>query len=167
MNVAYIDNQNLYAATQNNPDDVWDIDMEKFFIYLRDKYQVGRAYLFMGAFVQDYQDLYQTFMSFGYILDFRAHGLLMEGKKKGNVDTDIVFSMMRDAYEYKDSVGKLVLVSGDGDYYRTVQHLVMADRFETVLFPSHKNASSLYKRLSGRYKNYLDDPEVRKKFIRA
>ena len=39
----------------------------------------------------------------------------MAGTKKGNVDTDIVFEMMKRLVEPAEDE-KLILVSGDGDY---------------------------------------------------
>ena len=58
---------------------------------------------------------------------------------------------------------KAVLVSGDGDYFRTVAHLIDMGKFGKVLLPSHKNASSLYKALSESHKTYLDTAQVRRK----
>lgn len=48
-NFAYIDNQNLYMAT-HRAEDPWDVDMRRFRVYLREKYNVVNAYLFMGVF---------------------------------------------------------------------------------------------------------------------
>ena len=83
-------------------------------------------------------------------------------KKKGNVDTDIVFQMMYDSF-YKSEIDKAVLVSGDGDYYKTVNHLLNAGKLECLILPSHKNASSLYKKLTHKYYIYLDDLSYRNK----
>ena len=59
-----------------------------------------------------------------------------------------------------------VLVSGDGDYFRTVEHLIVNGKFCKILLPSHKNASSLYKVLPEAYKAYLDTSQVRNKIGR-
>lgn len=163
-NIAYIDNQNLYMATKN-ADEPWSIDMGRFRVYLQEKYDVTEAYLFMGSFDEEMKDMYELFQRFGYILVWRSHGLDMRGSKKGNVDTDIVFQMMRDLYE-RDDMDRALLVSGDGDYWRTVDHLLEKGKLGKVLLPSHKNASSLYKRLSDEYRVYLDTPSARKKFGR-
>lgn len=158
-NFAYIDNQNLYMAT-HCADDAWDVDMRRFRSYLRKKYNVTKAYLFMGAFEARRQDLYQTFQEFGYILVFREHGIELKGKKKGNVDVDIVFEIMRDNFT-SAQMDKAILVSGDGDYFRTVNYLIGMDKFDRVLLPSHKNASSLYKQLSNTHFTYLDTSRVK------
>ena len=36
-------------------------------------------------------------------------------KKKGNVDSDIIFNIMKKLYS-KEDFDKIILVSGDGDY---------------------------------------------------
>lgn len=163
-NFAFIDNQNLYRATRNAPEP-WDIDMRRFRVYLKERYNVTQAYLFMGAFDFRHQDMYIAFQEYGYILVFREHGLEMKGKKKGNVDVDIVFGMMRDLFT-SAQMERAILVSGDGDYYRTVEYFIAMNRFAKILLPSHKNASSLYKRLTDEYRVYLDTDEAKRKFGR-
>ena len=119
----------------------------------------------MGAFEAQRHDMYTRFQQYGYILVFREHGVEMKGRKKGNVDVDIVFQMMRDAHT-SAQMDKAILVSGDGDYYRTVDYLIMLRKFEKILLPSHKNASSLYKRLTDEHRAYIDSPAARAKFGR-
>lgn len=160
-NFAYIDNQNMYMATHKG-EHPWDIDMRKLRVYLEEKYNVIQAYLFMGAFDLQRQNLYMMLQQCGYILVFREHGIGLKGRKKGNVDVDIVFQMMRDAYE-SAQIEKVVLLSGDGDYFRTVEHLIGMGKFEKLLVPSHKNASSLYKKLGDGAIAYLDDASMKKK----
>lgn len=160
-NFAYIDNQNIYAST-HGASISWDIDMRRFRIYLKEKYNVIRAYLFMGAFEAKRQDLYTLFQNFGYILIFREHGIELKGKKKGNVDVDLVFEMMRDCYT-NAQMHKVVLVSGDGDYFRTISHLKTLNKLDKVILPSHKSASSLYKQLTDEYRVYLDTDAIKKK----
>lgn len=161
MIIAYIDNQNLYMATKTS-DDPWTVDMKRFRIYLRDKYGVEKAYLFMGAYMQQLHDMYMRFQEYGYILVWKQHAEVLVGKKKGNVDTDVVFFMMYDTYE-DPSFDGAVLVSGDGDYKRTVDHLKLKGKLKKVLLPSAKNASSLYKTLPESDKAFLDGSSVRRK----
>ena len=163
-NYAYIDNQNLYLATKRAPEP-WTVDMKRFRVYLREKYKVERAYLFMGAYEDKYKDLYDKYLSFGYELRFRQHLESIKSKKKGNVDTDVVFQMLFDSF-YEDQFDKVILVSGDGDYFKTVQHLLKINRLERVLLPSRKNASSLYKALAENRKALLDRTDVKRKIKR-
>jgi len=46
----------------------------------------------------------------GFIVSFREHSSALLGKKKGNVDVDIVFEIMKKIIE-KEAFDKIVLVS--------------------------------------------------------
>lgn len=161
-NIAYIDNQNLFMATRFAPMP-WTVDMQRFRVYLQEKYDVTIAYLFMGTFRDDLMDLYLSFQTYGYILVWRPHKRGEVTPKKSNVDTDVVFSMMRDLHEDAGYTGA-VLVSGDGDYWRTVEYLNQNGKLTKVMLPSHKGASNLYKQLSDNKRVYLDGMDCRKKF---
>lgn len=163
-NYAYIDNQNLYLATKHS-EPSWNVDMRRLYVYLKEKYKVGIAYLFMGAYEKEYTSRYEMFKSFGYKLIFREHAEGLASPKKGNVDTDIVFQLMYDTYYFED-LHKVVLISGDGDYFKTVRYLATINKLEKVLLPSHKNASSLYKKLSWEYFSYLDGKDIKEKLQR-
>jgi uncharacterized LabA/DUF88 family protein len=162
-NIAYIDNQNLYMATRNT-DKPWHVDMQKLRVYLREKYHCKTAYLFMGAYEQRLQDIYMRLQGYGYILVYREHSANLKGRKKGNVDVDIVFQVMRDMRE-RDDTG-VVLISGDGDYKRMVDYIIMLGRFDKILLPNRKFASSLYKSISRTHYAYLDSPDMRVKIGR-
>ncbi len=78
----------------------------------------------------------------------------MLGKKKGNVDSDIIFNIMKRLYK-KEPFNKIVLVSGDGDYKMLVDFLIEENRFKKILFPNKQFASSLYKKITRVYFDYL------------
>jgi hypothetical protein len=59
--------------------------------------------------------------------------------------------------------GKIILVSGDGDYKMLVDFLIEQKRLLKVLFPNRKFASSLYKSIGGEYFDSLENPDVRAK----
>lgn len=160
-NQAFIDGQNLYLGTTTNVNP-WRVDLYRFREYLRRKYGVARAYYFVGCADDEYQDLYDVIQDAGFILVFRAHGGELVSHKKGNVDTDIVFVMMRDFHECTD-VDKFFLVSGDGDYFKTVKYLLDQGKLGKVLFPSRRNASSLYRRIGNAYYDFLEKDDIRRK----
>jgi len=163
QNIAYVDGQNLYMGTAKSSPQ-WNIDLARFRTYLQQKYGVVRAYYYLGYVQQglDYEKLYETIQTAGFILVFREHNSAMLGKKKGNVDSDIIFSIMKRLY-LKDEFSKVVLVSGDGDYKSLVDFLVEHGKFEKILFPNRKFRSSLYKTLSSTYFVYLDDKDIKRK----
>lgn len=152
-NIAFIDGQNLHLGTR---DAGWTVDYAKLRIYLSDKYDIKEAHYFLGFVSDSEQDLYTSLQKAGFILDFREHSSALKGKKKGNVDCDIVFSVMKKLVE-KEEFDKVLLVSGDGDYIKLVAYLIKKDRFLKILFPNKKFASSLYKKFGSERYDYLEN----------
>jgi len=160
-NLAFIDGQNLYMGTTTG-DNPWKVDLSKFKIYLEKKYHVKEAYYFLGYVQDTNQELYEEIQKAGFILVFRQHNPAMIGKKKGNVDSDIIFQVMKRLCKNAD-FEKIVLVSGDGDYKILVDFLIEEKRFKKVLFPNIKFASSLYKQIGSEYFDYLESKDVKDK----
>ena len=157
-NIAFIDGQNLHLGTVESG---WKVDYRRFRIYLNDKYSVKDAYYFFGYISEDQQQLYKKLQKSGFIVVFKEHKEAFAGKKKGNVDTDIVFEIMKNLID--ESFNKIVLVSGDGDYKKVVDYLIKKDKFEKILFPNKKFASSLYKKLGNKFFTHLARLDVRMK----
>lgn len=128
------------------------------------KYNVEKAYYYLGYVKdgQDYEKLYEKIQSAGFILIFREYNSTMLSQKKGNVDSDIIFSIMKRVY-LKEKFHKVVLVTGDGDYKMLVDFLIEQKKFEKLLFPNRKYRSSLYKSLSSTNFAYLDDKDIKRK----
>ncbi len=164
-NIAYIDGQNLHMGTTKSAPK-WRIDLTRFRTYLKEKYHVDRAYYYLGYVQQgvNFDSIYEEIQEAGFILVFRQHNSAMIGKKKGNVDSDIIFSAMKRLVT-GDDFAKVVLVSGDGDYKMLVDFLIQQKRFAKILFPNKKYSSSLYKSISSTYFAHLDDKDVKKKII--
>ena len=160
-NYAFIDGQNLHMGITNieNP---WRMNFKKFRIFLKDKYHVEMAYYFLGCVFEEKRDLYTKLQEAGFILVFREHNSAMIGKKKGNVDADIIFSIMKKLYEC-EKFDKIILVSGDGDYKRMVDFLIEEEKFKKILFPNRKYASSLYKNMGSEFYDNLDNEGIKKK----
>lgn len=162
-NYCYIDGQNLYlGTTKASPS--WHVDLYRFRVYLREKYHVDKAFYYLG-YVQDgakIESMYEQIQNAGFILVFRQHNSSMIGSKKGNVDSDIIFSIMKRLHKDKD-FDKIVLVSGDGDYKMLVDYLIEESKLEKILFPNKKFRSSLYKEIGAGYFANLDEADVKKK----
>ncbi len=158
-NIAFIDGQNLHLGTREKG---WSVNHARLRTYLRDKYGIGEAYYFLGFVDEDNQELYDGLQKSGYILSFREHSVALKGKKKGNVDCDIVFNVMRKLVD-DELFGKVFIVSGDGDYKKLVDYLIKKGKFGKMLFPNREFASSLYKKLGGEYFDYLENPAIRSK----
>ncbi len=160
-NYAFIDGQNLHLGTKEKN---WSINHKKFRKYLFDKYKVTEAYYFLGFISEEEQNLYNHLQKAGFILSFREHSSALKGKKKGNVDCDIVFSIMKKLVE-QEKFNKIVIVSGDGDYKKLIDFLIKKDKFEKILFPNTEFASSLYKKLGGEFYDSLEKEDIKSKIV--
>jgi uncharacterized LabA/DUF88 family protein len=157
-NSAFVDSQNLYLGTKA---DGWLVDHRKFCIYLKENYGCDEIYLFIGNIREEHSEMYIELQKSGYILIFREHANSAVSLKKGNIDTDLVFELMRQ-YAEADKTRQFLLVSGDGDYFKTVRHLIARKRFIKVILPNLRFASSLYKKLGS---EYFDDINNIKSYI--
>ena len=158
-NIAFIDGQNLHLGTTQ---DNWKIDLYKFRTYLTQKHNVSEAYYFIGYISDNNREIYNNIQRAGFIMLFKEHNINSLGKKKGNVDSDIIFEMMRTIIDNTD-FEKIILVSGDGDYKKVVDYLISKNKFAKILFPNRRFRSSLYRGIGSIYTQYLDDDGVRKK----
>lgn len=154
---AFIDGQNLFQGVDR------PIDYKKFKIYLTDKYKIDKAYYFLG-FREEENNLYERLQDAGFILIFNLKGENLKSNKKGNVDTNIVFNIMKRLVE--NTLEGVLLISGDGDYKMMVDYLAEKNRLIKVICPNLKFASSLYRHkhnLDPKYFDYLNKPSIKKK----
>jgi uncharacterized LabA/DUF88 family protein len=158
-NIAFIDGQNLHLGTKESG---WAIDHTRFRTYLLEKYAIAEAYYFLGFVSEEEQDLYDKLQKAGFILSFREHSSALRGFKKGNVDSDIIFALMRKLVE-NEPFDEVFIVSGDGDYKKMVDYLVKKRKFGKMLFPNRQFASSLYKSLGSEFYDYLENADVKAK----
>jgi uncharacterized LabA/DUF88 family protein len=63
----------------------------------------------------------------------------------------------------REKFGQIVLVSGDGDYYKMVSYLIKKKKFARLLAPNEKHMSSLYKAFDPKYYAFLNRKEVKDK----
>jgi len=162
-NIAYIDGQNLFMGTTKREPE-WVIDLERLRVYLEKKYNVSKAYYYLG-YVQEgdrIEKLYEEIQTAGFVLVFIQHNSAMLGEKKGNVDSDIIFSIMKRLYNGED-FKKNVLVSGDGDYKMLIDFLLEEKRLKKILFPKQRYTSSLYKSIGAPYFADLSSDGTRNK----
>lgn len=145
-NYAFIDSQNVNLGIQGMG---WKLDWLKFRVYLREKYGVKVAYMFIG-YIEENQNLYRSLQKSGYVLVFKEILKNKEGVIKGNCDAELVLQAMIDYREYK----KAIIVSGDGDFACLVRHLREKKKLGKVLAPNIKRYSALLKKAAAN--EYLD-----------
>lgn len=163
MNIAYIDGQNLRMGTHVNADVPWEVDLRRFREYLSRKFDIGEAYYFVGVYTSTLHHLYEQIQRSGFVVVFREHGQNLKSVKKGNIDVDLTFYVMRDLIERGQDYEKVFIVSGDGDYFKMVEYLVSKGRFGRMLMPNRRFASSLYRKLGASHQLWLDDPDIVRK----
>ncbi len=154
-NFAYIDAANLHNGVKYLG---WQPDYRKFRIWLKEKYGVTQAYLFIGL-VPKYKDIYTHLQEVGFTLIFKEVTYGGDGKIKGNCDADLVLKATRDAYE--DAFAKAVLVSSDGDYAGLVKFLLKKDKFLSVISPSVAEKCSILLKRTGAKISYINDQRSR------
>ena len=138
-NFAFIDGQNLIMAIKELG---WILDTYRFRIYLKEKYSVTKAYLFIG-FMEEHQPLYKSLQEKGYILIFRPALKNKNGKIiKGNCDTELVLQAMID----RDQYDKAIIITGDGDFYCLVNYLIQENKLSKLLIPNESKCSALLKK---------------------
>lgn len=137
-NFAFIDSQNLNLGIQSLG---WKLDHRRFRIYLKEKYKVSTAYLFIG-YIPANQDLYSALQRDGYVLIFKPTLSDKSGEVKGNVDADLVLQAMVDYKKYD----KAVIVTSDGDFYSLIKHLYKNKKLICVISPYVKTCSVLLKK---------------------
>lgn len=145
-NYAFIDAQNVNLGIQELG---WKLDWRKFRIYLKEKYGVETAYIFIG-YLEENQDLYLSLQKSGFILIFKDILKNKDGFVKGNCDAELVLQAMIDYEKYE----RAVIVSGDGDFACLVRHFRKQEKLEKVLVPNFKKYSALLKKAAAN--EYLD-----------
>jgi uncharacterized LabA/DUF88 family protein len=152
-NYAFIDSQNLNLGVQELG---WKLDFRKFRVYLKEKYGVSKAYLFIG-YIPENQDMYNSLQEYGYLLVFKPVLKNKDGDVKGNVDADLVLQAMIDFDKYN----KAVIVTSDGDFYCLVKYLYNKSKLEKVMSPNKRKCSVLLTRTAKERIVFMDN--LRKK----
>ncbi|MCX6719773.1 MAG: NYN domain-containing protein [Candidatus Staskawiczbacteria bacterium] len=137
-NFAFIDSQNLHLGVKSMG---WVLDMKRFRIYLKEKHNVSKTYLFIGFMAQN-QRMYNAFQEYGYTLIFKP--VIDDKEPKGNIDADLILQAMIDFHEEK--FDKAVIVTSDGDFYSLVDYFYENKKLKTVISPYYKTCSSLLRK---------------------
>jgi len=137
-NFAFIDSQNLNLGVQRLG---WKLNYKKFNIYLKEKFGIKKAYLFIG-FIPENQNLYRKLQEFGYILIFKPVMKDHDGKAKGNVDADLVLRTMIELENFDEAI----IVTSDGDFYCLVDYLYSKNKLKFVISPNREKCSVLLRK---------------------
>lgn len=138
-NFAFIDSQNVNLSIRVQG---WILDFRKFRKYLSDKYNISKAFIFIG-FVPQNQALYTSLQKCGYILIFKPTLVLPDKSFKGNVDAELVLHAMIEYNNYDQAL----IVTGDGDFYCLVDYFIKQSKLLKLLVPNKSKFSSLFRKI--------------------
>ncbi len=148
-NYAFVDSQNLNLAIKEQG---WSLDFGRFRVYLKDKYCVFKAFLFIG-YVPGNELLYASLQNAGFVLIFKptlVHKQQGVVQIKGNVDAELVLHAMIE-YPHYD---KAIIVSGDGDFHCLIEYLEKQGKLLHILIPNPRKYSALLRKFR-RYFIYI------------
>jgi uncharacterized LabA/DUF88 family protein len=149
-NYAFIDSQNLNLSIQSLG---WKLDFARFRVYLKEKYGVKKAFIFIG-YVEGNEDLYKFLQEAGFICIFKPTLEYKDGTTKGNVDAELVLHTM---IEF-DNFNKAIIISGDGDFYCLIKHLLEHNKLKAILIPNYFRFSALLKfKIFRSYLRFMND----------
>lgn len=137
---AFIDSQNLNLGVL---DQGWKLDFQKFRYYLKQKYHVNKAFLFIGE-VNRNRKLYKKLFDFGYDLILKPTLKIKcnaNTKIKGNVDAELVLHSMIQLPNYD----RAIIITGDGDFYCLIEYLQTIEKFGALIVPNPNKYSTLLK----------------------
>jgi uncharacterized LabA/DUF88 family protein len=149
---AFIDSQNINLGVERDLKDRegkllyegWKLDFRKLRLYLKNKYGVSQAYLFIGN-VPGNEKLYSSLQEMGYTvvlkptMPFRENGV---ASQKGNVDAELVLYSAKLTFDRYD---KAIIMSGDGDFLCLVEFLEAEDKLLRILPPNFRYSRLLKK----------------------
>ena len=142
-NFAFIDTQNVNLTVR---DQWWKLDWKKIKVYLKDKYNVSKIYLFIG-FIPNNQDMYMFFQNCWYTLIFKPVLIFKDWSTKWNVDAELVLQSMIDYQKYN----KAIIVTGDGDFACLIKYFYEKQKLLKLIVPN-KNKYSLFLRKTAKEK---------------
>lgn len=119
------------------------LNFQRFRKYLDDKYEVSKAFLFIG-YIATNESLYTSLQKDGYVLVFKPTLYLPGAKIKGNVDAELVLHAMIEYPNYSQAV----IVTGDGDYYCLVDYLKKKNKLHKLIIPNRNKFSSLLRKFA-------------------
>lgn len=149
---AFIDSQNLNLGTKKdvfnkNGEKIytgWKLDFKKFYFYLKTKYGVTKAIIFIGK-VPGNEPLYKYLATIGYILEYKPTLIYKNSKgdpeTKGNVDAELVLHTMIELTNFDQAI----IVAGDGDYFCLIEYLEKIGKLLHVMIPNKYRYSRLLK----------------------
>lgn len=160
----FIDVANLiYGARRTGK---WEVNYKKLSEYLKSRYKASKIFFYAGV-KSLRENKFNKLQKFGYVLRLKElriyrkkpierriecpkcghifiKKIYRSPEQKANCDVDLTFDVMR----YASDFSKMILISGDGDFYPLVDFLIKKGREVKIIGETHSTAMSL-KKLAG------------------
>jgi uncharacterized LabA/DUF88 family protein len=164
---AFIDSQNLNLGIQRMG---WKMDWRKFRQYLKDKYNVSHAFMFIG-YMSENESLYEHMHELGYLIVLKptvditpqhVEPSATAGDKAGQtasqgdqptgkpatpertiVKGNIDADLVLYAMKEIANYDKAIIVSGDGDFFGLVEHLEQQQKLANIMTPNWQYSTLL------------------------
>lgn len=149
---AFIDASNIIYGARSEG---WFIDQKKLFIYLKNKFQISKAFFYYGKDSKDpkKEAFLKKLEQFGYIL--RVKEIKRFGKRiKANCDVDLTMDMLIKIEEYN----KAIVLTGDGDFAPLFIYLISKKK-QIIIISSPKRTAKEIRRIAG--ENHIDFSSLR------
>lgn len=139
---AFIDASNIIYGAK---DEGWLIDQKKLFKYLKQKFNISKAFFYFG---KDSKNLAQAkFLKmlelFGYTLRVKEIKRYYK-RTKANCDVDLTMDMLL----LQDKYFKAIVLSGDGDFLPLFEYLKIKAKKEIIIIAFSKKTSKDIKRFA-------------------
>lgn len=165
----FIDAANIiYGARKTGG---WKVDYRKLSKYLKTRYNSKKIFFYAGVLSLDSNE-FNNLKKYGFILRLKevkefkrkplkrkttcpkcSHSftkkIYRKPQRKANCDVDLTFDAMR----YSSAYSRVIILSGDGDFYPLLQFLQSRGREVRVIAESNSTAVSI-KKLAG--SNFID-----------
>ncbi len=165
----FIDVSNIIYGAKKTGD--WEVNYKKLYLYLRSRYQASKVFFYAGVKSLK-KNKFIRLEKYGYILRLKELKIykrkpliksivcpkcnfLFEKKfhrfpeQKANCDVDLTFDAMR----YSSDYSRIILMSGDGDFYPLIDFLIKKSREVRIIGEANSTANSI-KKIIG--ENFID-----------
>jgi len=149
---AFIDASNIIYGARSEG---WFIDQKKLFVYLKNKFQISKAFFYYGKDSKDpkKEAFLKKLEQFGYIL--RVKEIKRFGTRiKANCDVDLTMDMLIKIKEYN----KAIVLTGDGDFAPLFAYLISKKK-QIIIISSPKRTAKEIRRIAG--ENHIDFSSLR------
>lgn len=113
-------------------------------LFLKNDLHITKAFYFIGFTENRNHPRYKELRNIGFILSLRKPAYRSINGKieiKANVDSNLITHALIKINDYE----KVVLVTGDGDYYCLAKYLLRNNKLHRILSPCKSDCSGLFK----------------------